>query len=143
MQFVLSGRAMLEDELASCGSSIVAQTPEGKLGLPDADALAALSVDELWKFRGSIDVVLMQKIAGELANLKGRLEILNGRGTRKPSSRKNQNLTAEGRRPYPSVLPKYRNPKRPSETWSGRGRLPRWVQLLLGSGKQLQDFLIS
>ncbi|WP_246670302.1 H-NS histone family protein [Bradyrhizobium stylosanthis] len=28
------------------------------------------------------------------------------------------------RRPYPTVRPRYRNPKNPPETWSGRGKCP-------------------
>ncbi|MCK1655290.1 H-NS histone family protein [Bradyrhizobium sp. 149] len=42
-----------------------------------------------------------------------------------------------GREPraYPRVLPKYQNPDRPSETWAGRGKQPRWVTAQLKSGK--------
>ena len=39
------------------------------------------------------------------------------------------------RRPYPKVFPKYRNPKKPAETWSGRGKQPRWLTAQLRSGK--------
>jgi DNA-binding protein H-NS len=46
------------------------------------------------------------------------------------------------RRPYPKVLPKYRNPKG-GETWTGRGKQPRWLTAQLKSGKKLNDFLIS
>lgn len=35
------------------------------------------------------------------------------------------------------VAPKYRNPET-NETWTGRGRQPRWIQ-----GKELSDFLIE
>jgi DNA-binding protein H-NS len=34
------------------------------------------------------------------------------------------------------------NPKQPSETWAGRGKLPRWLNARLRSGKQLDDFRI-
>ncbi|WP_426414010.1 H-NS family nucleoid-associated regulatory protein [Bradyrhizobium ganzhouense] len=47
------------------------------------------------------------------------------------------------RRPYPKVLPKYRNPKNLSETWAGRGKQPRWLRAQLRSGKKLHDFLIK
>jgi DNA-binding protein H-NS len=47
------------------------------------------------------------------------------------------------RRPYPQVLPKYRNPAEPSETWAGRGKQPRWLTAQLRSGKQLDDFRIK
>jgi DNA-binding protein H-NS len=47
------------------------------------------------------------------------------------------------KRPYPQVVPKYRNPKDKSETWSGRGKQPRWLTAQLKAGKQISDFLIS
>ncbi|MCX7660857.1 H-NS histone family protein [Caldimonas sp.] len=39
------------------------------------------------------------------------------------------------------VAPKYRNPAT-GETWTGRGRQPKWVEAALASGKQLSDFAI-
>jgi DNA-binding protein H-NS len=47
------------------------------------------------------------------------------------------------RRQYPKVIPKYRNPLQASETWSGRGKQPRWVQLALQSGQRLEDLEIT
>jgi DNA-binding protein H-NS len=41
------------------------------------------------------------------------------------------------------VQPKYRNPDKHSETWSGRGRKPKWVEDKLASGKSLDDLLIN
>ncbi|MGZ9032950.1 MAG: H-NS histone family protein [Rhodospirillales bacterium] len=41
------------------------------------------------------------------------------------------------------MLPKYRNPDNPEETWSGRGRQPRWVQAALAEGETLDDLAIS
>ncbi|MGA2999406.1 H-NS family nucleoid-associated regulatory protein, partial [Bradyrhizobium sp.] len=43
---------------------------------------------------------------------------------------------------YPKVLPKYRNPAVPSETWSGRGKRPRWLESALKSGGTIKDFAI-
>ena len=37
---------------------------------------------------------------------------------------------------------KYANPANKSETWSGRGRRPRWVEAALKSGKKLEDLAI-
>jgi DNA-binding protein H-NS len=40
----------------------------------------------------------------------------------------------------PAVV-KYRNPNNLDETWSGRGRKPRWLTVALTSvGAQLDDF---
>lgn len=52
-----------------------------------------------------------------------------------------------GRKPAKSagskVAPKYRNPANPSETWSGRGRQPRWLAALVQKGKEPSEFLIK
>ena len=40
------------------------------------------------------------------------------------------------------VAPKYKNPANVSETWTGRGRQPRWVADALTGGKSLEDLLI-
>jgi DNA-binding protein H-NS len=40
------------------------------------------------------------------------------------------------------VLPKYRNPDNSDETWSGRGRQPKWVQAALAGGEGLADLAI-
>jgi DNA-binding protein H-NS len=37
---------------------------------------------------------------------------------------------------------KYANPADKSETWTGRGRKPRWVEAALKAGKKLDDLLI-
>lgn len=41
------------------------------------------------------------------------------------------------------VKPKYRNPERRSETWSGRGRMPVWMAAMVKKGKKPDDFLIK
>jgi DNA-binding protein H-NS len=40
------------------------------------------------------------------------------------------------------VAAKYRNPRNPSQTWSGRGMKPRWLVALLDEGLDIQDCLI-
>jgi DNA-binding protein H-NS len=42
-----------------------------------------------------------------------------------------------------AVAPKYRNPDDPAETWTGRGRQPRWVKVQLEAGRSLDAFLIK
>ena len=46
------------------------------------------------------------------------------------------------RRKYPKVVPKYFNPLVPMETWSGRGKQPRWLVAALQSGHKLEEFRI-
>lgn len=49
--------------------------------------------------------------------------------------------TKAGRKRAPAK-PKYANPANKSETWTGRGRRPRWVEAALKSGKSLDDLAI-
>ncbi len=53
-----------------------------------------------------------------------------------------QLLDEAGTKPRKTVAPKYANPADPSETWTGRGRKPRWVVAALEDGKSLEDFAI-
>ncbi|PAL93462.1 DNA-binding protein, partial [Acinetobacter baumannii] len=41
-----------------------------------------------------------------------------------------------------SVEPKYRNKLNSDETWTGRGKPPRWLVAQLEKGAKLNDFLI-
>ena len=74
----------------------------------------------------------------ELAIKRTRLE----KRFHKIGSASNAITSHHRRRPYPKVLSKYRNPKNPAETWSGRGKQPRWLKAQLRSGKKANDFLI-
>ncbi|MBD3785365.1 MAG: H-NS histone family protein [Sphingomonadales bacterium] len=41
-----------------------------------------------------------------------------------------------------AVAPKYANPADASQTWTGRGRKPKWVEAALAEGKSLDDLAI-
>ncbi|MDZ4094642.1 MAG: H-NS histone family protein [Paracoccaceae bacterium] len=41
-----------------------------------------------------------------------------------------------------SAVAKYANPANPSQTWSGRGRKPRWFDAALKSGKSVDSMAI-
>ena len=47
------------------------------------------------------------------------------------------------RKPRAKVKPKYRNPANKSETWTGRGKRPRWFNAALAAGKKEKDLLIG
>ena len=52
-------------------------------------------------------------------------------------------LFGKGRKGKGSVAPKYRDPKSPENTWTGRGRPPRWLAAATKGGKaEREDFLI-
>jgi DNA-binding protein H-NS len=95
--------------------------------------LELMSTDELWNLHEKIRAILSTKLGAEKYALERRMAKLKGRNER--------NMGA--RRPYPKVNPKFRNPERPYETWSGRGKQPRWVTEQLRRGKKVDDLLIS
>jgi DNA-binding protein H-NS len=107
--------------------------------------LQATSVDDLWSLHEKISGILSARITSEKRELEKRLAVLNrGRdlieGRDAPQS---YNANGEARRKYPRVFPKYRNPQTPSETWSGRGKQPRWLTAAIKTGRKIEDFRIG
>jgi DNA-binding protein H-NS len=111
--------------------------------------LKSMSTDELWALHEEIAARLAEALTAEKSVLENRLKLLqrgieiqpaahNGKSSRAKSSAKR----STARRPYPTVFPKYRNPERPSETWAGRGKTPRWLTAQLKSGRRIDDFRI-
>ena len=96
-----------------------------------------MSTDELWTLHEKITATLAKKIGVEKTRLEMRLRQLE------QVSSANGRSVGHARRPYPRVFPKYKNPERPSETWAGRGKQPRWLSAQLRSGKKLDDFRIQ
>src|SRR6478672_11340502 len=86
------------------------------------------SIDDLWSLHVELSQLLQQRIKQEKLQLEERLTRLQ--------------TPVSGRRPYPPVSPKYRNPDQPSETWAGRGKQPRWLVAQLRSGRRIEDFSI-
>jgi DNA-binding protein H-NS len=99
--------------------------------------LEMLSSEELWVLHEKVATTLIAKIRAEKKVLEERLAQLNG------WFRVEQTSQTPERRSYPTVFPKFRNPKQPSETWTGRGKKPRWLTAQLKSGKPIDDFRID
>lgn len=107
--------------------------------------LEAMHLDELWLLHEKLTKILSQKISAEKLELEKRLAQLNPverTGEREISSAELR-IDRAPRRKYPKVLPKYSNPSEQGETWSGRGKQPRWLVAALQSGHKLEDFLIA
>ena len=106
--------------------------------------LEAMSVDELWSLHEEISRMLSERITSEKRELENRLAILNrGRDAiERGDTTQSYNANGKARRKYPRVFPKYRNPQIPSETWSGRGKQPRWLVAAIQSGRKIDDFKI-
>lgn len=103
-----------------------------------------MDFEELWLLHEELTKILAEKITAEKQELEKRLAQLNRPeqfgGAEKSAA---ETGTAQPpRRRYPKVAPKYVNPIRPTETWSGRGKQPRWLVAALQSGHTLEEFRI-
>ena len=106
--------------------------------------LHSMSVDEMWQLHEEISRLLSIRLTSEKRQLEKRLEQLRRDkqvAAPKPSGGMGE-LARAPRRKYPRVFPKYQNPQEPSETWSGRGKTPRWLVAALKTGHKLEEFAI-
>jgi DNA-binding protein H-NS len=104
--------------------------------------LEAMSVDEMWKLHEQIGQLLSVRLTSEKRELEKRLAHLRREHVMNPAPTEASSAPRE-RRKYPRVYPKYRNPDEPSETWSGRGKQPRWLTAALKTGHKIEEFIIS
>ncbi|GGD46106.1 H-NS histone family protein [Sinisalibacter lacisalsi] len=109
---------------------------------------------ELEKLRGDVDKALdklaqaEKKLALDAAKKAAKahgfsLEELTGA---KPASAARESAPArapkakgDGRA---KVAPKFRNPENPEQTWTGRGRAPKWVEAHIAQGGSKEDLAI-
>jgi DNA-binding protein H-NS len=91
------------------------------------DDLRTMTTNQLWTLHQELVADLCKRLAARKIRLEERL----------------RQLKLAAGRPHSRVLPKYRNPSNPFETWAGRGKQPRWLRAQLRSGKTLDDFRID
>jgi len=116
--------------------------------------LKDMSRRELEKLRGNIDKALEKLAEGEkraaleaakrAAKAHGySLEELTGASAKNETQKKvgaaKKKSVADGRA---KVAPKFRNPDNPEQTWTGRGRAPKWVEAHLAGGGSKDDLAI-
>ena len=107
--------------------------------MPD---ISNLSVEELKRLQQEAEVLIAskkdqaiedayQQIMDIVENIGLNIEqvLEYGAGKRKKSTRK-------------AVEPRYRSKANPSDTWTGRGKQPRWLVAELDNGAKLEDFVI-
>jgi DNA-binding protein H-NS len=88
-----------------------------------------------------IERLKREKQEGERSALKDRL----AQEAKKAGFDINELFGSRGRGPRKGVrvMPKYRDPDNPQNTWTGRGRMPRWMETATKGGKRKkEDFLI-
>ena len=70
-------------------------------------------------------------------------ELFGAAGVAAKPGRGRKAAVAKTGRKLGKVPPKYRNPANAKETWTGRGKQPRWMAELTAKGKKPEDFLIK
>jgi DNA-binding protein H-NS len=113
--------------------------------MPKTNQLDSMSTEKLWTLYEDVRKILTVKMTDQQRDIERRLRDLQRLNSPSvvPSNEKEQGVVKPtARRPYPKVLPNYRNPAEPSETWSGRGNRPRWLSAQIANGKTLEQFLI-
>jgi len=109
--------------------------------------LEAMPLDDLWALHEQLSSILSKRIIAEKRQLENRLLQLNrgkdALGSVKLKLEPDKANRERPRRKYPRVFPKYQNPDVPTETWSGRGKRPRWLVSALKAGGTVEDFKIT
>jgi DNA-binding protein H-NS len=104
-------------------------------GKPMRDSqLEKMTLKELTTLQTRISQAIAEKRIEERGELRAKMDEL---------ARSSGFSVAElfgGRRKGTKIAPKYRNPKNPDQTWTGRGRRPLW---LVEAGGNINRFLIS
>lgn len=98
--------------------------------------LENLSLEELKTLRKDVDAAIASFEQRKKAEARAALE----EKAKELGFSLDEILRVKGRKG--KVAAKYRNPENPSQTWSGRGRRPKWLEEALASGSDLDDLLI-
>jgi DNA-binding protein H-NS len=103
--------------------------------------LQKYSYRELLDLKANIDNAIAVKKHAEKSDIKKKMrEMIEGAGFDVGEILGNgSGKSLKGRK----VAPKYANPKDASETWTGRGRQPKWLVAELAKGRSLNSFLIK
>src|SRR3977135_2940694 len=108
--------------------------------------LDAMSIDDMWQLHEEISAVLSVRLTSEKRELEKRLAQLRREKEMRqsgPADSQLQKNAPRERRKSPGVLQKYQNPDEPDETWSGRGKQPRWLTAALKTGHTIEEFVIN
>ncbi len=98
--------------------------------------LEKLSYGELGELRNRVDRLMIDKRNSARDELRQEVAALV-----KNHGLSIQDLFGRGRKG--AVAVKFRDPKNPENTWTGRGRMPRWLVAATKAGKaKKEDFLI-
>ncbi|MBF0275942.1 MAG: H-NS histone family protein [Nitrospinae bacterium] len=108
--------------------------------------LDKLNLEELIELQGAVTQFITGKQEEAKKDLKAKMKAMaeaSGMTIEEILGIKKDDAGTGKKRKSPK--PKYQNPNNPSETWSGRGRKPRWLAGLIEANPELNldDLLIE
>ena len=113
------------------------------LSAKELGALIAKAKEQQTKLAKRTPIATIRSKITKFAKAEGyTLEELFGMGGKRPAKAATKPGPRAGKK-LGKVAPKYRNPANPKETWTGRGKHPRWMAALIAKGKKADDFLIK
>ena len=114
-----------------------------KLSSKELDALIATAKKRQTQLNKRAPVAQVRSKLTRLAKAEGYTieELFGTASAARPGSGSARTAPRAGRR-LGKVAPKYRNPENPKETWTGRGKQPRWLAAYTAKGRDLGEFLI-
>ena len=102
-----------------------------------SNSLDSMSYAELSHMQARIERLKIEKQNAERDELRERILAMV-----KEHGFEVQDLFGKGRKGKGNVAVKYRDPQNPENTWTGRGRMPRWIVAATKGGKaKREDFL--
>ena len=104
--------------------------------------LSKYSVEELNTLAGLLQKEIARKKKNQIQEARNQMEkIADEIGM---SARDVLNYNSKKKKPSKMTgKAKFRNPADPEQTWTGRGKRPRWLQEKLDKGAKLEDFAIA
>ena len=107
--------------------------------MPRRKNIENMSFAELARMQAHIERLKVEKHNAERAEVRQKLI-----DTALAAGFDIHELFGRGRKGKGSVAIKYRDPKNPENTWTGRGRMPRWMAVVTKGGKATkEDFLVA
>jgi DNA-binding protein H-NS len=100
--------------------------------------LEKMSYTQLASLRSQVERAMVDKQTADRAALRQKMADMAG-----AAGLTLDDVLGKRRKGKGSVAIKYRDPKNPENTWTGRGRMPRWMAAATkGNKAKKEDFLI-
>lgn len=101
-----------------------------------------LSVEELKKLRARTDALIESKKDQEVEDAYNSILAIAKNAGLSLEALIEFGVNKQKKAPRKAVEPRYRNPNNAEQTWTGRGKQPRWLVAELEKGANLESFVI-